>query len=160
MQQNYHVLIDYSDKSTGSPAEFYVDLYDSLPPDIKTWDVKMLACSHRKGTTAADWTVLAVKSSLVPGVIGGNTSLKNNLLGLQAASHDEMYLQPVHRIEKPVLNNVKIELIANDDGTWGSPTFGSAAGTSTTILLEFKPVYQNDIQDRYLDSLKKIWKPL
>ena len=160
----YHVLIDYTEKTSGTAADFYINIQDSLPANIKTWDVKLLFFSHQKnGISASAFTSLIIKSSLVPGVVGSEGSLKNNLLGLHTSMQTDIpYDQPSHRIERPVLNNVHIQLIASDaTGQWGTPKWsGATLGESTTILLEFKPVYQDDIQDRYLDSLKRIWKPL
>ena len=164
MQEVYHILIDSSQRESGTANDFYINIQDSLPANIKTWDVKLMAFTHRYSNTTPSWTTLIIKSSLVPGVVGsGKNQLKNNLLGIDIAAQltgsDIPFTQPTHRIEKPVLNNIHIQLIASDfSADWGVPKFGSDDGNSTTLLLEFKPVYQDDIQDKFLDSQKKVWK--
>ena len=171
MTLKYNVLVDYTDKETGTPSDFYVNINDSLPHNIKTWYVKMLHCSHHRGvdatTGAAKWTSLIVQSSLVPGVITAKSQRGNNLLGfVPGANIVGNVEQPTHCIELPNLNNVHFKLMANEhteDGTpansasvWGKPNFGSGEGTSTTILLEFTPVTQEIIQPRYVSAQKNL----
>ena len=164
MTLKYNVLVDYTDKEDGTPSDFNVNINDSLPHNIKTWYVKMLHCSHHRGTGVttgfANWTSLIVKSSLVPGVIGSKSQLGNNLLGFVAGANVVGNVeQPTHTIELPNLNYVNFKLRANKDGAWEPPDFKVGAtdpGTSTTILLEFTPVPQEVIQPRYVAAQKNL----
>ena len=174
MTLKYNVLVDYTDAEDGTPSNFNVNINDSLPHNIKTWYVKMLHCSHHRGTDTtigdANWTSLIVKSSLVPGVIGSKSQLGNNLLGFVAGGNIVGNVeQPTHTIELPNLNYVNFKLRANkhnDTGAgssaWGMPDFKATAtdpvlpGTSTTILLEFTPVPQEVIQPRYVAAQKNL----
>ena len=160
MTLKYNVLVDFTDKEDGTPSNFNVNINDSLPHNIKTWYVKMLHCSHHRGVDAngsANWTSLIVQSSLVPGVIGSKSQLGNNLLGLVAGANIVGNVeQPIHTIELPNLNYVNFKLRANDDNTWGKPTFVGGDGNTTTILLEFTPVPQEVIQPRYVAAQKNL----
>ena len=164
MTLKYNVLVDYTDKETGTPSDFYVNINDSLPHNIKTWYVKMLHCSHHRGVHAtngaANWTSLIVQSSLVPGVIGSKSQLSNGFLGLVPGANIVGNIeQPTHCIELPNLNYVNFKLRANKDGVWEAPDFRAGQtdpGTSTTILLEFTPVPQEFIQPRYVSAQKNL----